>query len=130
MPYTKEQHATYELARYHRIRAEWVERLGGRCVICGSSESLEFDHVDPNLKSFNVSKLWSISKAAREAELAKCQLLCADHHLEKTAKEAETVPHGGGVSGKHGCKCDLCRLKKNEYLRNLKRERRARGLKN
>jgi len=129
MGYTKEQHAAYEAERYRRIKAEWTERLGGACVVCGSVENLEFDHIDPELKSFNVSRLWSVSKEKRDAEIEKCQLLCKEHHLEKSIREANAVPHGGGVSGKHGCKCDLCRLKKNEYLRNLKRERRARGLK-
>jgi len=40
-----------------------------------------------------------------------------------------TVEHGGGLTGKGGCKCDLCRARKNEYMRNWKKQRRQ-GLDN
>lgn len=129
MAQTKEQHRIYMIERYHRLRNEWIESQGGECVQCGSCNDLEIDHVNPEHKLFSVGKLWSISKERRTEELKKCQLLCSDCHKKKTARESE-VPHGGGVTGKGGCRCDPCRLKKNEYLKLLKRERRAKGLKN
>ena len=27
-----------------------IERLGGKCVKCGTTENLQFDHIDPNTK--------------------------------------------------------------------------------
>lgn len=129
MAQTKEQHRVYMIERYHRLRNEWLEAQGGKCVTCGSVENLEIDHINKEDKSFSVSKLWSIAREKREAELEKCQPLCSSCHKKKTASEVE-VPHGGGVTGKGRCRCDPCRLKKNEYLKFLKRERRAKGLKN
>jgi len=37
--------------------------LGGRCVRCGATEDLEFDHIDPSTKRFTISgglsKAWT-----------------------------------------------------------------------
>lgn len=115
--------ATYMLERYHRRRAKAVELLGGKCVRCGATEELEFDHIERGLKSGEVAKWFTQGEAKLKAELVKCQLLCRPCHIEKTRSEM-TVGHGGGVSGIAGCKCELCKLKYNEYMRNWKRERR------
>jgi hypothetical protein len=105
----------YQLARYHRRKAAAIEFLGGKCFQCGSTEGLEIDHIDPALKTFTISKLWSVSKALFYAELRKCQLLCKPHHIEKTRQE-QSVEHGGGASGKKNCPCKLCKAKKAEYM--------------
>jgi len=124
----KERHAAYMRTYYAKRRSDWIESQGGKCVICGSVKDLEVDHVDRTQKEIQVGRLWTRRKEVRDAELAKCQVLCADCHQMKTGQELG-VPHGGGVCGKRGCKCEPCRLKKNQYLKLLKRERRARGLK-
>ncbi len=63
----------YMLARYHRRRGEWVERLGGVCVDCGTNEGLEFDHDDPALKTVNVAKILAGGSEARvTAEMELC----------------------------------------------------------
>jgi hypothetical protein len=36
----------YMLARYRRRKAEAIKRLGGKCVVCGSRQRLQFDHVE------------------------------------------------------------------------------------
>lgn len=105
----------YMLDRYHERRAEAVRRLGGRCAVCGVTEDLEIDHIDPALKSFNISSLWSVSKKRFEAELEKCQALCKVHHIEKTRRE-QSVDHGGGMSGKRNCPCRPCKQRKAEYM--------------
>jgi hypothetical protein len=125
---TKEQHAEYMRNVYNTRRAAWIEAQGGKCATCGSSSDLEIDHIDPSEKSFEISRVWTRRTDTRETELAKCQVLCAKCHQEKTTAQV-AVEHGGGIRGKHGCRCDKCRLATNKYLRNLKRERRARGLK-
>lgn len=63
-----------------RRRAEWF--TDKKCAICGSTEKLELDHVDPTNKVHH--QIWTWSKERRDAELAKCQVLCSVCHLEKT----------------------------------------------
>jgi hypothetical protein len=107
----------YDQARYQAAKAKLIELLGGKCVRCGSSEDLQFDHVERELKEFAITDRWNRSPAELQAELAKCQLLCREHHLEKTRSEVG-VDHGGGVSGKRNCPCGPCRARKSEYNRN------------
>lgn len=78
----------YMLRRYHARRAESYEILGGVCVACGTNENLQIDHIDPALKTTEISKLWSIAKVRYLKELELCQLLCKPHHIEKTSGEA------------------------------------------
>ena len=115
---------TYMLNRYHEKRKQAIERLGGQCVDCGATENLEFDHADAKLKSFNIARIWSYKRERLEVELAKCVLRCKSCHLAKTYQvDRPTINHGGGVSGKRGCKCDPCKAKKSEYNRNYKKTR-------
>lgn len=75
----------YMKARYARRRADAVELLGGECASCGSIDNLEFDHIDPEQKSFPIGKAFSGWKWSRiVAELDKCQLLCHDCHQVKS----------------------------------------------
>lgn len=75
----------YMSRRYEKRRQAALTALGSKCVVCGTTEDLEFDHVDPNKKSFYVAKAFaSMSEEKLQAELSKCQLLCKKHHLEKT----------------------------------------------
>lgn len=67
-----------------RRRRRALDLLGGRCANCGVTEGLEFDHVDPTSKSFTITARLSGRWDALQAELAKCQLLCASCHDEKT----------------------------------------------
>ena len=74
--------------RYHKALSEAKEQLGGKCVKCGTTEGLQFDHIHPKDKSFAITKqlLMSDRKKFKE-ELDKCQLLCCDCHLEKTKQD-------------------------------------------
>lgn len=80
----REYHRLYSRDYYHARRDELVQRLGGKCAICGSTENLEFDHIDASTKNFNVGKLLSHSREAIEQELQKCQLLCRACHTAKS----------------------------------------------
>ena len=67
-----------------------IERLGGKCVKCGTTENLQFDHIDPNTKkdrTYCVSTMLGCSMERVTAEADKCQLLCSKCHLEKTYTE-------------------------------------------
>ncbi len=66
-------------------RAEGLAAMGGKCVRCGSKDRLEVDHIDPTSKVTH--RVWAMGRAKREAELAKCQLLCRSCHQKKSAPE-------------------------------------------
>ena len=61
-----------------------TEIMGNKCCVCGFNsyiEALEFHHVDPDSKSFNLSSggLMKILPA-QLSELKKCVLVCANCH--------------------------------------------------
>jgi 5-methylcytosine-specific restriction endonuclease McrA len=66
--------------------------LGGRCVRCGSTEDLEFDHIDPTTKWFPVGAGMSRAWDVLVEEALKCQLLCPPCHREKGAKDRVPNP--------------------------------------
>ena len=69
---------------YLKRRGEAIKFLGGKCVICMSEDNLEFDHIDPEQKSFYVGVVLTHSWTKIEPELKKCQLLCHDCHRTKS----------------------------------------------
>jgi 5-methylcytosine-specific restriction endonuclease McrA len=121
----RENYRRWHRERNARIRAEWIA-ANGPCTACGSSVDLEVDHVDPRTKDPLLRRgtgLWTWSKARREAELAKCQVLCQICHVKKTTDEqqAGALEHGPRCK-KRGCHCEVSR----EYERQKKRESRER----
>jgi 5-methylcytosine-specific restriction endonuclease McrA len=119
----------YQKARYYRRRLEAIASLGGKCVACGQTEDLEFDHINPLDKTYNVARiLTGGSEQKVQAELQKCQLLCKECHDKKTyavGGDQKTVGHGGGNSGKRNCECEPCKLKKAEYMKSKKAQYQA-----
>lgn len=112
--------AEYQINRYHRRRNQAIENLGGRCVRCGSIENLELDHIVASDKSYEIGKILGGGSEARvQAELTKCQVLCHDCHVQKSHEDGDTsyVEHGGGLTGKRNCRCELCGPLKNAYMR-------------
>jgi len=78
-----------ELAKKYRKekKAICLEYLGGKCVVCGTTERLEFDHIKREGKKYSIASKLSYKFDNLKEELDKCQLLCAPCHLDKTAKE-------------------------------------------
>lgn len=74
---------------YHGRRKEYLEKLRGKCKQCGAEENLEFDHIDPKSKKFNIGHLLNTSKEKTIIELKKCQLLCKNCHDKKTRKNKD-----------------------------------------
>lgn len=88
-------------------RQEWFY-VNGPCVICGSWDKLELDHINPSDKISH--KIWSWRSDKREAELLKCQVLCQKCHINKSAEEKRRDPiHGSASAYRRGCRCDTCR---------------------
>lgn len=63
-----------------------VKELGGKCKLCGYNKylgALEFHHLDPTIKMFDVGKglrKFSLSKCLEE--IRTCVLLCSNCHKE------------------------------------------------
>lgn len=56
-----------------------------KCSICASSDNLELDHIDPLTKVSH--RIWSWSQPRREAEIAKCRIVCKPCHDVKSRTE-------------------------------------------
>jgi DNA-binding transcriptional ArsR family regulator len=71
-------------ARRRRVKRILVVEAGGCCRRCGFAEhpaALQFHHVDPTTKAFNLSSQGvTRSLAKARAEARKCVLLCANCH--------------------------------------------------
>lgn len=82
------------MQRYEE-KARWlVEQKGGGCCLCGYREctsALEFHHVEPQHKDFQINKRWSMSKENLLKEIDKCVLLCSNCHRETHWKLARGV---------------------------------------
>lgn len=82
----RRRQVVYNNARRQEFKQRAVAYLGGSCSKCGYArclKALEFHHMDPLTKDFEVSK----DSASRtwekvEKELDKCILVCANCHRE------------------------------------------------
>lgn len=95
------------------------ELLGGQCVGCGSESNLQFDHVIPEDKSFDIAgNNIELGLERMLIELQKCQLLCIPCHKKKTITDVAVDEHGvPSMYSNKGCRCEKCRLSWNEYTR-------------
>jgi 5-methylcytosine-specific restriction endonuclease McrA len=123
-----EDFTEYHRNYYYQRRQKIWEYLGGECARCGRTDRLEVDHIDRSQKSFNISENMTLSNDRVRAELDKCQLLCEDHHHEKTAAENSGFTHGTiyGWMKRH-CDCDECTRAKRAWYdsRNARRRKAA-----
>lgn len=87
----KEQHRINNLKLYHKRRSEFIELLGGKCVDCGTTEDLQFDHVNPIDKSFDVGSRLSYAYETVLAGVKKCVLRCKRCHNVKTNLHGDTL---------------------------------------
>lgn len=67
------------------------------CVDCGEANPivLDFDHLDAETKLLEISKLVSrgYSINAIDAEIAKCEVVCANCHRKRTARRGNHIRH-------------------------------------
>lgn len=125
MPHADPSARSEYLRNYRR---EWMRRrrqayfAGKACVRCGETERLELDHIDRATKEHHA--IWSWSQVRREAELAKCQVLCYWCHKEKTRGElSKPITHGTDAGYTRRCRCADCTAAHARY----QREYRSRG---
>ena len=86
-----------------KLMARWKTFKG--CSICGynkCSASLQLDHLDPSTKCSTLKRQkraynpkWNKNRLKKE--LAKCQVLCANCHAERTFNEKHFMHEGNSV---------------------------------
>lgn len=128
MPYKDmNKQRQYQNERNKRARLDWLE-AHGPCVVCGSGNHLEVDHIDPALKVSH--RIWSWSLSRRLEELDKCQVLCKSCHVKKTAEwNSRPIPHGtDSAYTKRMCRCGECTEAHRKVKKAWRAQRRAAGL--
>ena len=89
--------------RRRKVKRILVAEAGGRCVLCGYDRhpaALEFHHVDPSSKAFNLS-LRGVTRRIDDLrkEARKCVLLCANCHAEVEPGAAQVPPDSAPRGG-------------------------------
>lgn len=73
--------------RRRKLKLLAVEYKGGRCERCGYNkcvDALDFHHLDPSTKDFNISKNGNTrSWDEIRKEVDKCIMICANCHREE-----------------------------------------------
>jgi 5-methylcytosine-specific restriction endonuclease McrA len=67
----------------------WAYLGSHQCVDCGESDPvvLQFDHIRDKLRNVSQMLRQGFNWSAIEAEIAKCEVRCANCHRRKTARE-------------------------------------------
>jgi hypothetical protein len=67
-----------------KIRAALIEKLGGKCALCQTTDNLQFDHIEGALYQHNkMSYCARMIRYRREAELGLLRLLCKPCNLKE-----------------------------------------------
>ena len=99
-PYTPTEAATRrarDVARNRQRQRDYLARMADYkvargCADCGYAEhpaALHFDHLPGFVKIGGISRMWHRSPAVVEAEIAKCEVVCANCHAVRTARRRE-----------------------------------------
>lgn len=115
----------YMRERRRNRRKKFIELLGGKCVNCGATKNLQFDHQKAKKKQFDLNDIKDGKEEVILKELKKCVLLCPECHLEKTKSNKEHVNkdkkparHGTlWMYKKYKCRCKKCRTAVSDYLK-------------
>jgi hypothetical protein len=124
---TKEAQREYQRNWVAARRASWFRDKS--CARCGSTTELEIDHIDPRTKVTH--SVWSWAEQRRNAELAKCQVLCRPCHEAKSVVDLVNVfgvtlaEHGQIAMYYRGCRCRPCKDASAAYKRDYRARTRA-----
>jgi 5-methylcytosine-specific restriction endonuclease McrA len=105
-------------------RKKLTELMGGKCVECGSTSELQFDHIDPTSREFVIATSLNNSWERLLAEISKCQLLCLDCHCIKSYKERGRSKSAHGTYAYYinkRCRCVDCRRANNLYVKSRRK---------
>ena len=82
----RETLTSQRLDRQYARKVKCVEYKGGKCQRCGYQKcvkAMNFHHVDPSTKEFEISQRLDTAWEKLTAELDKCVLLCFNCHMEE-----------------------------------------------
>jgi len=80
------------LSAYKKRMNKLRKAFGDKCVMCGATDNLHFDHIDPNTKTAAVGTLATRNGFDRcYQEALKCQLICKYCHKQKTIANGEYI---------------------------------------
>ncbi len=85
--------------RRRKVKRTLVEEAGGACRLCGYDRclaALEFHHLRPEEKCFQIGVRYARSLDRARAEARKCALLCSNCHAEVEAGVAVLPSSGEG----------------------------------
>lgn len=87
----------------NKVTRVGLVKLERGCMDCGYDKhpaALQFDHRPGEIKLGNVSQMFSKAWDVIEAEIAKCDVVCANCHAVRTAerRRATQLPNGGLVA--------------------------------
>lgn len=96
--YERERYQNGDKARKDKNKAEivaknkdtlWKLLIVSKCAKCGETDPLvlEFDHRDPKTKKYAITDMLHLSWVTILAEIAKCDVLCANCHRRRTIKQ-------------------------------------------
>jgi len=81
-----------EFSQYLKRMDKFRNAFGNKCVKCGATDSLHFDHIDPATKVAAIGELATSNGFKRCYEEAlKCQLLCKSCHIQKSIDSGDFV---------------------------------------
>lgn len=123
--YTKEEKRRYNREWVAKRKSKWFSDKS--CVVCGTTENLELDHINPSTKVSHT--IWSWSEIRRNEELSKCQVLCDKHHMEKSINERKhKTTHGTSMMYKeYRCRCSICKTWKSNEMKQYHLNRKLRN---
>lgn len=111
----------YMRKRRKNRRDKLISLLGGKCVDCGTTESLEFDHLDPKTKRFEIADAKDGPEDLLTEEAKLCALRCSKCHQKKTRDKwefgSEPARHGTIWMYKKKCRCDDCKKAISDYMK-------------
>ena len=83
------------LKSHNKQKERAIYVMGGKCQICGYNkcqQALEFHHLVPEEKGYNIAKKTYVKWEDLVLELQKCILVCANCHREIHSGLIKTIP--------------------------------------
>ena len=74
-----------------------VERGCADCGYKANAVALDFDHMPGAVKLYRIACMAGMSRALIDAEIAKCEVVCANCHRVRTAERLVDAPSPMGI---------------------------------